>query len=238
MSKFWISALAACAMAGACSERELVSETAPRPVATAAGPEAAPAPDVSGLPAGSYKVDPSHASMVFRVNHLGFSTYTAQFRTFEAALDIDPANPAAASVTASVDAASLLLPTPPAGFQEEMLGATWFNVASFPTIDFRSTGVTLTGPATAKIAGELTMLGVTKPIVLDAKFNGGWAGIPPDPFARIGFSMKGVVKRSEYGMTYGVPTPPDTMGVGDDVHVDIEVEMIGPPWAGAAALPQ
>ncbi len=212
----------------ACSERQpLLDETTAVPAAPAAAQE--DAPDVATLPTGTYRIDPSHASLVFTVDHLGFSHYTAQFRSFDATLEIDPANPGAASVTASVDVASLLLPSPPAGFAEEMQGPTWFNAAAHPKISFRSTGVTMTGPRTANVAGELTLLGVTKPVTLDARFNGGWEGIPPDPNARIGFSLKGVVKRSEFGMDYGVPTPPSTQGVADDVHVAIEAELIGPP---------
>lgn len=218
----------------ACSERPLLGDTS-APVAAAPAAVAEDAPDVSTLPAGTYRIDPSHASLVFTVNHLGFSHYTAQFRAFDATLEIDPANPGAASVNASVDVSSLLLPAPPAGFAEEMQGAGWFNAAAHPQITFQSTAVTMTGPRTATVAGDLTLLGVTKPVTLEARFNGGWEGIPPDPHARIGFSLTGVVKRSEFGMSYGVPTPPSTQGVADDVHVAIEAELIGPPWAGAEA---
>lgn len=182
-------------------------------------------------PAGPYTLDKSHASLVFRLSHLGFSFYTAQFARFDATLDIDPAKPEAAHVEATIDPASLDLPTPPEGFKTALLGPDWLDAGTFPTIAFRSTKVTPTGAATAKIAGELTLHGVTKPVTLDATFNGGYAGHPMDPNARIGFSATGTFKRSDFGIAYGIPAPGTTMGVGDAVEVAIEAEFTGPPLA-------
>lgn len=193
------------------------------------------APDVSKLPAGDYTIDPSHSTLTFKVNHLGFSNYTAQFRTFTAALKLDPANPEAASVRAEIDLASLSLPTPPAGFVEELLGEQWLGAATTPKLMFESTSVTKTGPATADIVGNLTMKGVTKPVTLQATFNGGYEGHPMDPHARIGFSARGVLKRSDFGISLGIPAPGSTMGVFDDVSFEIETEFTGPALAIPAA---
>ena len=84
-----------------------------------------------------------------------------------------------------------------------------------------------------RINGELTLRGVTRPMVLDARFNGGYRGHPMDPNARIGFSATGVLKRSEFGITYGIPAPGTTMGVSDEVKVIVETEFSGPPLAAA-----
>jgi polyisoprenoid-binding protein YceI len=65
-------------------------------------------------------------------------------------------------------------------------------------------------------------------MVLNAKFNGGYRGHPMDPHARIGFSATGVLKRSEFGITYGIPAPGTTMGVSDEVNVIVETEFSGP----------
>lgn len=214
-----------------CTEPELVSET-DAPVAPAAvdEPAAELAPDVSSLPAGAYRIDPSHASLVFSVDHLGFSNYTAQFRTFTADLQLDPSNPAAAQLTARIDPASLDLPSPPAGFLQEMIGPNWLDATAFPEMIYTSTAITMTGPATATITGDFTFRGMTKPVELEARFNGGWPGIIPDPHARLGFSATGVLQRSEFGLDVGVPTPPSKMGVGDEVSFSIEAEFIGPAW--------
>ena len=94
---------------------------------------------------------------------------------------------------------------------------------------FRSSKVEVTGSNTMKISGDLTLRGVTRPMVLDATYNGGYAGHPLDPNARIGFSAHGTLKRSDFGMTVGIPAPGTTMGVGDEVEVIIETEFSGPP---------
>ena len=87
----------------------------------------------------------------------------------------------------------------------------------------------MTGNKTAKIHSDLELLGIKKPVVLDAIFNGGYAGHPMDPKARIGFSVTGSFMRSDFGMVYGIPAPGTTMGVGDNVNVVIEAEFSGPP---------
>jgi len=224
----WLAVSAALALA-ACSP-----PTVKRTEAPAAAPSATPAtapgkfvmPDV---PAGDYRLDKTHASLVFKVNHLGFSHYTAKFTDFDASLKFDPANPTAASVEATIDPKSLDLPAPPAGFKAELLGKAWLDAAQYPAITFRSTKVDVTGANTARITGDFTLHGVTKPIVLEATFNGGYAGHPMDPNARIGFSAHGVFKRSDFGIAYGVPAPGTTMGVSDEVDVQIETEFSGPP---------
>jgi polyisoprenoid-binding protein YceI len=205
------------------------------PAAPAAAPAAKPA--MPQVPAGDYKLDKTHASLVFTVNHLGFSRYTARFADFDASLKFDPANPTVSTIEATIDPRSLDLPAPPAGFKAELLGPDWLDAAKHPTITFRSTKVEVTGANTAKITGDFTLHGVTKPVVLDATFNGGYAGHPMDPHARIGFSAHGVFKRSDFGVAYGVPAPGTTMGVSDEVDVRIETEFSGPPLAKAPAAP-
>lgn len=188
------------------------------------------APIVSDAPAGEYTLDPSHASVEFRVNHIGMSHYTARFTAFEAALHFDPADPEAMNVNATIDARSLTLPSPPMGFTEEMLGPHWLGAAQFPQINFRSTRVEHTGNGGARITGDLTLHGITAPVVLDATFNGGYAGHQLEPNARIGFSAHGVLKRSDFGVALGIPAPGTTMGVSDEVEVIVEAEFTGPPW--------
>lgn len=192
-----------------------------------------PAASTAPVPGGAYKLDKSHASLIFSVDHLGFSNYTARFTTFDATLDIDPADPSAATLEATVDPASLTPDNPPPGFVEALLGPDWFDVAQFPDMVFRSTKIEMTGDDTARVTGDLTLHGVTLPVVFDAKFNGGYAGHPFDPNARIGFSARGGLSRSAFGIAYGVPEEGSTMGVGDAVEFIIEAEFTGPAWAEA-----
>jgi polyisoprenoid-binding protein YceI len=220
MKKFL--AASALALAFACSPPQTATQSA--------APSVAPAAVKVDAPAGDYTIDKAHASLFFRVSHLGFSNYTARFSKFDAKLHFDPANPASSTVEATVDPASLGLENPPAGFLKELLGDKFLDAKQFPTMTFKSTSVEVTGADTAKITGDFTMHGVTKPVVLNAKFNGGWPGMMMDPHARIGFSADGVLKRSEFGIGYGVPAPGTNMGVSDDVHFMIEAEFNGPKW--------
>jgi polyisoprenoid-binding protein YceI len=192
----------------------------------------AAAPSVEGLSAGTYALDPYHASLIFKVNHLGFSNYTARFTGFDATLELDPADPGAAELTATVDPASVetdFSDPEDLDFNSVIAGPEFLDAEAFPQMSYRSTAVTLTGPNTATIDGELTLHGVTAPVALEATFNGGWAGIPQDPNARIGFSVHGTLMRSAFGVDYGVPEPGSNMGVGDAVEVIIEAEFTGPP---------
>ncbi len=235
LSKWLVSATTAALIASACSEKPAETPAAaPAPEVAATTPAAAP-PSIEGLPAGDYKVDPAHATLVFTVNHLGFSHYTGQFTRFTADLKLDPANPAAAQLTATVDPTSLSIPSPPDGFVAELTGEQWLNTAAFPQMTFKSTAVSVTGPNTADVTGDFTLHGVTKPVTLAMTFNGGWAGIPQDPRARIGFSAKGTLNRSDFGMAMGVPAPGSTMGVSDEVTIAIEAEFSGPPQADKPA---
>ena len=191
-----------------------------------------PPPASGPIPAGKYTLDKAHGSMIFRVDHLGFSHYTARFKRFDATLDFDPANLARSSVNATVDATSLETDYPDPktlDFNAQLQGEQWLDTAKYPQMTYRSKTIEVTGPKTFRINGELTLRGVTRPVVLEATYNGGYEGHPMDPHARIGFSAHGTLKRSEFGMSYGIPAPGTTMGVSDAVEVIIEAEFSGPP---------
>lgn len=184
------------------------------------------------VPAGEYTLDPAHASLLFRVNHLGFSNYTAHFTRFDATLRFDPDDLAASSVTATIDATSIETHYPDpeeVDFNAELQKEAWLHTAKYPDMTFRSTKVEVTGPNAMRIHGELSLRGVTRSVVLDATYNGGYAGHPLDPHARIGFSARGKIMRSDFGMGFGIPAPGTTMGVSDAVEIIIEAEFNGPP---------
>jgi len=201
------------------------------PPAPAAPGEIIPDPALAnGAGAGVYTLDRHHASLVFAVDHLGFSNYVGQFTRFDATLTIDPADPEAATLTATVDPTSLTIPTPPEGFLAELLGPQWFNTAAFPEIRFASTSVRQTSAREAEVTGDLTFLGATLPVTFQTRFNGAYEGFPPyDPNARAGFHAAGSLSRAAFGMTYGLPPEGSTMGVGDEVKFWIDAEFTGPP---------
>jgi polyisoprenoid-binding protein YceI len=189
-------------------------------------------PAVKAPPAGRYQLDKSHASLVLRVSHMGFSTYTTRFRRFDAELTFDPGNIPASKVVTTIDVSSLDLDAWPAICLDIMKGPQMLDTAKFPKIVFRSESVRMTGAESMTITGTLDLHGVTRPVILTGTFNGGYAGMPGrDPHARIGFSAHGSFKRSEFGMAFEVPAPGTTMGIGDLVDFSIEAEFTGPPLA-------
>ncbi|WGM40323.1 YceI family protein [Caulobacter sp. NIBR1757] len=190
------------------------------------------APDI--LP-GTYKVDLDHSTVIFRVDHIGMSNFTAQFRDFTGALTLDPVSPEASSVTVDIDVTSLQTPVRSIpGFDKTLTGPDWLDGAAHPKITFKSTRITRTGPDTADITGDFTLKGVTRPIVLKAKFNGGWKPNAYDG-ARVGFSATTSFKRSDFGIAYGVPAPGTRLGVSDEVQVAIETEWSQGKPTGEAA---
>ena len=218
----------------ACSQPQAEKKAAEPP---ASAPTAAAPAVQNTAPPGEYKLDNTHASVTFRVNHLGLSRYTARFTDIAGKLNFDPANPAAMSVEATVDPNSLEtdFPLDEPDFDAELTGPQWLDAGRFPTITFKSTKVEPTGANTAKVTGDFTLHGVTRPLTLDATFNGGYAAGGMDPSgARIGFSAQGKIKRSDFGVSYGVPAPGTHFGVGDEVEILIETEFTQPGPAGAA----
>jgi polyisoprenoid-binding protein YceI len=187
----------------------------------------APAP----VPKGAYVVDQAHTSLVFRVSHIGFSSYTGRFTKVDAKLDFDPAALETSRVNVSIDPKSIQADNAPSGFLESLAGKGWLDADQFPTLSFRSTRVEVTGQNTFRLHGDLTLHGVTRPLTLDATYNGGYASHPYEPRARVGFSARGSFKRSDFGVTYGIPEAGTTMGIGDTVQVILETEFTGPPSA-------
>jgi polyisoprenoid-binding protein YceI len=212
--------LTAVAVLAACSPR--ADDTSK----TAAAPAAAVQPEPITAPAGVYVLDKDHTSVLFRVSHIGMSRYTARFTGVAGKLTFDAANPTAQSVSAVIDARSVqtnYLGPPKLGFDTEV-ETQFLHADRHPQITFVSTKVEPTGPRAARVTGNLTLNGVTRPVALETTFNGGYPPNDMDPGGRIGFSAHGTFKRSDFGVAYGLPAPGTTMGVGDEVEVIIETE--------------
>ncbi len=175
-------------------------------------------------PAGAYAVDKTHATIQWQGLHNGLSWYTARFTTFDIQLNFDPADVTKSKVTASIDPKSIetdFLKTRPAGnttdFNNELAtGDRWFNAGKFPTITFTSTAVTKTGANTGKMTGNLTFLGVTKPVTLDVTYNG-FKAFPAPRKSKVGFRAVGAINKTAWGMPAGGP-------IADDVKIEINAE--------------
>lgn len=163
------------------------------------------APDVARAHAGTYKIDSGHSQVVFTLNHLGFTEYTGQFTQPTGSLTLDPANPARdmVDVTFPIDKVS----TTVTALDEHLKKPDFFDAAQFPTGHFVSTRIRITGMQ-AVIDGNLTLKGVTKPVVLQARFIG--AGTNPlSKKLTIGFKATTTVMRSQFGVSYGLPIVAD-----------------------------
>jgi polyisoprenoid-binding protein YceI len=171
-------------------------------------------------------VDLSHTRATFTVSHLGFSTMPGVFRVMDAKLTYDEAKPENSSLEVTINADSVDMFND--GLNAHLKNADFFNVAVHPTITFRSTRVESTGPKTARVTGDFTMLGVTKPVSFDVTLNQA-ADHPMRRVRSFGFGATGVVKRSEFGMTKFVPM------VGDDIAFTLAMEASVPPPAAPAA---
>ena len=193
--------------------------------------------DVQAVKGGKYSLDKDHASLNFKLNHLGFSSYVGRFNSMEGSLDFDPENIEKSRLEVSVDMASIDVNN--AAFAEQLRGSDWLDTAQFPKATFKTTryvGTTAvasppaasTGAAananaasaknTFAFEGDLTFHGVTKPITLNATFHGGGRNMLTRKNT-LGFSANTTFKRSDFGV--GKFT---SMGIGDDVTLDINVE--------------
>ena len=172
----------------------------------------APNPDFAAVQAGAYAVEPVHTRILFSVSHLGFSTWYGDFTHAAGTATIDPRKPAAGAVEVKAPTASLS--TTNAVLDAELKGPDWFDAARFPDITFKSQRLSMTGPNSGEIAGDLTLHGVTKPVTLKVRFNG--AG--PNPLSHAytaGFEASGTIRRSDFGIAKYVPL------VGDEVTLII-----------------
>lgn len=163
------------------------------------------APVASRVKAGTYKVDPAHTQVAWTVNHLGFNAYHGLFGDPTGTLTLDPARPAAAAL--SIDIPINRLASTSDKLNEHLLSADFFDMAKYPTARFVSTKVQVKG-TTARITGNLTLHGVTKPVVLDARFIGAGDN-PMTKVPTIGFEATTAIKRSDFGISYGVPVVSD-----------------------------
>ncbi|WP_102109273.1 YceI family protein [Oceaniglobus roseus] len=196
------------------------------PLAAALLASHAAAQGAPGYPAQTYTLDPAHSTVVFSLDHLGFSRFTATFDEIAGTLELDTAAPQEAQLSVTISTGSLDIPKPPEGFREMLLGPDWLDAEAHPEITYRSTAIIPDGEA-ATIEGLLTFRGTEQPVTLHATFNGAWPGPPYEPGPRLGFSATGTFLRSAFGMGQGVPPVGTQFGVSDTVTVRIETEWTG-----------
>ncbi len=165
-----------------------------------------------------YILDKPHTQIIFKISHMGFSHSFGKFTDYSGEINYDEADPTKSNTAVTIQTASLDLDD--AKWNEHMKSKDFFNVEQFPTMIFKSTGIEKTGDKTANITGDLTLLGVTKPVTLAVEQNG-MGKHPMKDIKATGFSATGKIKRSDFGMSGGIPM------VSDEVDIIIEVEAYG-----------
>jgi len=168
--------------------------------------------------AGTYTLDPGHTQVIFSWNHFGFSNPTAQFGKVEGTLEFDQADPTKSSVQVIIPLASVNSNVPK--LDEHLQKDEFFDSAKYPNATFKSTKVEKgAGSDKLKVTGDLTLHGVTKPVVLDVTINKvGEHPMRKAPAA--GFEASTTVKRSDFGISKYVPM------VSDDIKIHITSEAI------------
>jgi len=164
--------------------------------------------------ADTYTLEPTHTSVTFQYTHFGFSHPTGKFMNAVGEVTLDDATPANSSVEVSFAIAGVNTGVP--ALDEHLKSADFFDAAQFPTATFKSTRVEPTGAATARVTGDLTIHGVTKPVTLDVTLN----QKGPNMMKKItaGFTARGTINRSDFGIGKYVPA------VSDQIDLYIEAE--------------
>jgi polyisoprenoid-binding protein YceI len=168
--------------------------------------------DPTTIQPGTYAVEPYHTEVSFSVLHFGFSYYSGVFSNASGDLTLDPKTLEATKLDIRVPIDSVITTSPK--LDGELRGDSWLDAQKYPSMSFQSTKIERTGPNTANVAGDLTLHGVTRPIVLKATLVG--AGIDPlDKAYTVGFQVTGELSRSDFGVKAFVPL------IGDEVHLNI-----------------
>lgn len=186
-----------------------------------AAPAAAPVPATAAdLKPGAYTSDPSHTKVTWFILHNSFSTYSGIFPDVAANLTIG-ATPQQSTLSVTIPLTKVI--TGSTGLDGHLNRADFFDTAKWATATFKSTSVTVTGANTGRVTGDLTIKDVTKPVTLDVTFVKGAPGRGGGQ--QLGFDARGVIKRSDFGITYGLPAS------GDNVEIRIGAEFRAAPPA-------
>ncbi len=171
-------------------------------------------PVAAAAAAGSYKVDGTHSSVIFRVKHMNLAPFYGRFNEISGTFDFDPEDASKLAIDVEIKAESV--DTNASRRDDHLKGPDFFNAKEFPTISFKSRKASKDGDGRYQVTGDLTLHGVTRPVTLSVEHTGSGknrrgAGVE-------GFEVTGTVKRSEFGMSYMLD------GLGDEVRLMAGIE--------------
>jgi polyisoprenoid-binding protein YceI len=170
----------------------------------------------SAQAADKYALDPTHTFVVFKIMDVGYAHVVGWFTAVAGELRFDPADVTKTALNVTIKTASIDTHFPQRN--KDLMSPDFLNVAEFPEMSFKSTAIQKTGDKTGKVTGDLTLLGVTKPVTMDVTFN----KVARNPFNKntptAGFEAHAVIKRSDFGMKAEIPN------IGDEVDISIDAQ--------------
>ncbi|MER5604049.1 YceI family protein [Streptomyces sp. NPDC002265] len=171
---------------------------------------------------GAYTIDPTHSTFGFVARHAMVTNVKGKFNNFAGSLHLDGRNPAAS--TATIDITMDSIDTGSADRDGHLKSADFFKTDEFPVMTFRSTKAEALGGDDFRITGDLTILGVTKPLSIDLEFS----GVAKDPFGneRVGFEGKAEILRSEWGLTWNAALETGGVLVSDKIKLHFDISAI------------
>ncbi|MFJ1608324.1 YceI family protein [Streptomyces sp. NPDC088253] len=171
---------------------------------------------------GDYTIDPSHSEIGFVARHAMVTNVKGYFRDFDGTLHLDGADPSKS--TATIDVKMESIETGSADRDGHLKSSDFFKIDEFPTMTFRSTKAEALGGDDYRITGDLSILGVTKPLSIDLEFNGS----AKDPFGneRVGFEGKAEILRSEWGLTWNAALETGGVLVSDKIKLTFDISAI------------
>jgi polyisoprenoid-binding protein YceI len=170
----------------------------------------------ASAPAGNYKIDPAHSVAYFEIGHLGgVSRFMARFNDINGELVVDTPEKSTIKVDIKTDSVD----SKHEGLDKHLKSPDFFNAVQFPMLNFKSTAVSLNASGEGTVTGNLSLHGVTKPVTFKIKQIGSGKGMKGE--TRVGYVASGAIKRTDFGMGYGVPG-----AATDEVDLRINIEAI------------
>lgn len=170
----------------------------------------------------SWQIDPVHSAVGFAVRHMMISTVRGRFGRFEGHAEFDPSRPADSRVEVTIEAASI--DTGSGQRDDHLRSADFFDAATYPHIIFRSTGVEPLGEDRARISGELTIRGVTRPVVLEATHVATITGMQGEQ--RAAFEASTRIDREQWGLVWNVALEKGGWLVSKEIEIRLEVTLL------------
>lgn len=166
-------------------------------------------------------IDPDHSVAAFSIRHMMIANVRGQFNRITGTIHFDAVDIPATSVEVEIDVSSIT--TGIKKRDEHLLSPDFFDVERYPSMTFRSTGVEPTGGNRARVTGDLTIHGTTRPVTFDAEYFGPVES-PEGGEISMGFTAEFRINREDFGITWNVPLPGDGVVAGHDVQITLDVE--------------